>query len=127
MDERTRGILRWLFSFDGCVDRRTWWLACGGWLLFACLVNTVDGDRDDPSAWASLVLLVSLWPMLAFTVRRWHDRGRSGLWSFVIFVPFVGFLFILIELGFLGTLPLNENAYLAGLAQRKAPSFPHAG
>jgi uncharacterized membrane protein YhaH (DUF805 family) len=126
MREEVHHILRLLFSFDGYVNRRTWWLACGGWLLFVCFVATLDGDRDDPSDWASLVVLVSLWPLLAFSVRRLHDRGKSGVWLFMIFVP-LGFFWALVELGFLDTMPLAENAYLSAQRQQRGISSPNVG
>jgi uncharacterized membrane protein YhaH (DUF805 family) len=106
--------LRFLFSFDGCVSRRNWWLTWGGWLLFAMFVNTLDGDRDEPSTWASMVMLVSFWPLLAVTVKRWHDRGKSGLWLFIGLVPLIGPFWALIELGFLGSTQDYSNPYYHG-------------
>ena len=44
----------------------------------------------------SLYSLAILIPMLAVTVRRLHDTGRSGWWYFICFVPFVGGLILLV-------------------------------
>ena len=44
--------------------------------------------------WAALSLLVAM----SFTVRRWHDLGRSGWWALLSLVPIVNLfcLFILL-------------------------------
>lgn len=47
-------------------------------------------------------LLFILWhlamvlPLLAVTVRRLHDIGRSGWWLLLSFIPFVGFIVIIL-------------------------------
>jgi uncharacterized membrane protein YhaH (DUF805 family) len=44
---------------------------------------------------------VFAWPSLAIYVKRWHDRGKSGWWVLIVFVPIIGYLWLLIECGFL--------------------------
>ena len=34
-------------------------------------------------------------------IKRWHDRDKSGWWSLIAFIPLIGFLWVLIECGFL--------------------------
>jgi uncharacterized membrane protein YhaH (DUF805 family) len=48
-----------------------------------------------------LVVLPSLWIGLVVTVRRLHDRNKSGRWVLVNLVPVVGWLWTLIECGIL--------------------------
>ena len=57
-----------------------------------------------------IVTLLFQWPQYAVAAKRWHDRGKSGWWSLIAFVPVIGGLWALIELGFL---PGEEgvNAY----------------
>jgi uncharacterized membrane protein YhaH (DUF805 family) len=38
---------------------------------------------------------------LAICAKRFHDRGKSGWWVLMAFVPAIGFVWILIELGML--------------------------
>jgi uncharacterized membrane protein YhaH (DUF805 family) len=101
-----------LFSFDGRVSRAPYWLvllavlfidsvafgAVGGFELF-------DGDmiavERKGRFWALLVVLPSLWIGLVATVKRWHDRNKSGRWVLLNLVPVVGWLWTLIECGFL--------------------------
>ena len=56
-----------------------------------------------------LVDLVALglwfWTTLATQVKRWHDRGKSGVWMLVGFIPLIGPLWTLVELMFLGSGP----------------------
>jgi uncharacterized membrane protein YhaH (DUF805 family) len=40
--------------------------------------------------------LATLIPSIAVTVRRLHDTDRTGLWYFIIFVPFIGSIILLI-------------------------------
>ncbi|MDH5331954.1 MAG: DUF805 domain-containing protein, partial [Aquincola sp.] len=40
-----------------------------------------------------------LWPALALSVKRWHDRDKSGWWVLVALIPFIGWLWMLIENG----------------------------
>ena len=49
----------------------------------------------------SILILITLWPALAIYTKRWHDRDKSGWWSLIMFVPIIGGLWMLIELGFL--------------------------
>jgi uncharacterized membrane protein YhaH (DUF805 family) len=113
---------KFLFRFDGRVSRAPYWLA----LLAVLLVDSItfgivggfelfDGDtlaieRKDPSRlWALLVVPPSLWIGLVLSVKRWHDRNKSGRWVLINLVPVVGWLWHLIECGFLrGTIGPNR-------------------
>ena len=41
------------------------------------------------------LVLLSAIPQTSFTIRRLHDLNMSGLWFFVMFVPYLGFLFLI--------------------------------
>ncbi len=49
-----------------------------------------------------IVSLLFLYPTYALYAKRWHDRNKSGWWSLIGFVPIIGGLWLLVELGFLG-------------------------
>jgi uncharacterized membrane protein YhaH (DUF805 family) len=57
-----------------------------------------------------LVMLLLLWPWLAAGVKRCHDRGKSGLWLLLFWVPVLGWLWGFIELGLLSGDP-RPNRY----------------
>ena len=92
-----------LLRLDGRIDRRTWWLwgvaaPLGLALYFTVLLRVVGMS---PRATEVAVNLALLWPALAVSVKRWHDRGKSGWWVLVALVPLAGWLWVLIENGLL--------------------------
>jgi uncharacterized membrane protein YhaH (DUF805 family) len=100
-----------LFSFDGRIGRRTWWLwgvaALLGLAMYATVLLRVAGVSATTTD--TVVNLLLLWPALALSVKRWHDRGKSGWWVLVALVPFVGWLWMLVENGLLrGTASANR-------------------
>lgn len=44
---------------------------------------------------------LGLWWALAVAVKRCHDRGKSGWWVLLAFVPIIGFIWWLVDLGIL--------------------------
>jgi uncharacterized membrane protein YhaH (DUF805 family) len=107
-------VRKLLFSLDGRVSRAPYWLvllavlfidsaafgAIGGFELFDG--DTMAVERKGASRfWALLVVLLSLWLGLVVTVKRWHDRNKSGRWVLLNLVPVVGWLWTLVECGFL--------------------------
>ncbi|MBV7329929.1 DUF805 domain-containing protein [Chloroflexi bacterium TSY] len=44
---------------------------------------------------------MALWPNLAVSAKRWHDRDKSGWWSLIVLIPIIGVIWMLIEVGFL--------------------------
>ena len=100
-----------LFGFDGRIGRRTWWLwgvaAMLGLAMYATVLLRVAGVSA--TATDTVVNLLLLWPAVALSVKRWHDRGKSGWWVLVALVPFVGWLWMLVENGLLkGTAGPNK-------------------
>jgi uncharacterized membrane protein YhaH (DUF805 family) len=102
------------FSFSGRISRQTYWL---GYILpalaigFAAgLIDAANGHHGAGIGPASLITTAFwLWPGTAAMVKRCHDRGKSGWWVLLVFVPLVGALWSLVELGCLrGTDRANE-------------------
>ena len=95
---------RWLlFSFDGRIGRRSWWLwgaaVMIGMAIYLTAVLRIAGVSKDTTD--LLVNLLLLWPALAISVKRWHDRDKPGWWVLMAFVPVVGWIWVLIENGLL--------------------------
>jgi uncharacterized membrane protein YhaH (DUF805 family) len=100
-----------LFSFKGRVPRHIWWLygvlALIGAGLLAVTLLSIAGI--DPLSAESLVNVLLLWPALAVSIKRWHDRNKSGWWVLVGLLPLVGWIWVLIENGMLrGTMGPNR-------------------
>jgi len=106
-------------SFEGRTRRQNFWIGVIIlWLIEGVVYSFLwmpsfagAAMRGNPFAIASvlsvhslvgdLVFLALLWPSLALQVKRWHDRDKSGWFVLVNLIPFIGWLWTLIECGFL--------------------------
>lgn len=115
--------MSFLFGLHGRIDRRQWWL---GHLLnvvllmaftfaFAALgnsglqtlVSSKGGLGLAPVVGASLTCF---WISLASTVKRYHDRNKSGWWAAITLVPGIGLIWSFIECGLMPGTP-GTNTY----------------
>jgi uncharacterized membrane protein YhaH (DUF805 family) len=94
---------RMLFDPRGRISRRSFWLwgvlaliAAG---TFAHALLGIARVRRETAEHIVNVLL--LWPAIATSAKRWHDRGKSAWWVLVVLVPVLGWLWALVENGFL--------------------------
>ncbi len=101
MDDIDWGHL--LFGFSGRINRVGFW--AGMVLVYAVIFSTVmiGFAVNQPVMWGivSIVNLVTISMWVAISIKRWHDRGKSGWWILIVFVPVIGYLWMLIETGFL--------------------------
>jgi uncharacterized membrane protein YhaH (DUF805 family) len=99
-----RSIWWILFAFDGRIPRRTYW---GGTLgMIVVFYGVAFGSMaifGDKSPVTSVILLILdipvIWISLAVQIKRWHDRDKSGFWVFINFIPLIGGIWALVELG----------------------------
>ena len=47
------------------------------------------------------LFVLAMWINIAVTIKRYHDRGKPGVWFLMMFVPYIGSIWILVECGFL--------------------------
>ena len=87
-----------LFSFEGRINRKTYWAF---YIPVFILCAFAGIGYKDWNAFRFLVVLILLWPGIAVQIKRWHDRNKSGYWVFINFIPFIGAIWVTIELGFL--------------------------
>ncbi len=109
-----------LFSFSGRIGRAKWWLSQLAvvmiWVIvigaFALFVQTVDpsaehaeGELSNGGLSTLIALLsaivLSTWINLAGTVKRFHDRDKSGFWFLITLIPFIGPIWLIVECGVL--------------------------
>jgi uncharacterized membrane protein YhaH (DUF805 family) len=105
-------IVSLLFSLKGRVPRKTYWLYMLAAVVAALVpfYPFVEMGSETQEIYINVVSLVFFWPGIAIQVKRWHDIDSSGVWFFVIFVPFIGGLWALIANGFMrGT--TGDNLY----------------
>jgi uncharacterized membrane protein YhaH (DUF805 family) len=107
---------KFLFSFEGRISRKAYWIYFVVSLLLGIGLQVAaigtGGFSMDPNAappsipiWFWLVQIPLLWIGLAVMAKRWHDQDRSGWWTLLILIPFLGFLIVIIMLGFIGGTP----------------------
>src|SRR5438105_1604639 len=117
------------FSFEGRLRRQDLWLCTLVLIVVVGVLKSVvavmfgpmvllSADYS-PMRWAAMsgmsggfgvVALVLLWPTLAIGVKRCHDRNKSGLWMVLAFIPVIGWIWWLVELGLLDGTP-GPNSY----------------
>lgn len=114
--------MRFLFDFRGCIGRLEWWfLQFISMVIFmaGCVIivhafmldaNTsfmelanYQAENAEPNAFVAILglplILITAWIGFTASVKRYHDRGKSGFWTLIVFIPF-GSIFYIIECGF---------------------------
>lgn len=116
------------FKFSGRASRAEYWW--WGLIQFAGLALCLTGDIIkltgvetpplNPIEYLSFVfVLLTVAPNLSVTIRRLHDTGRSGLWYFILLVPFIGGIWFLI----LMVLPSEKDDNIYGPPWRNDKSW----
>lgn len=99
------------FSLNGRIGRQEYWLGFIP-ILIGYSISFEMMDSNDTEGLGVLLMLALFWCSIAMTVKRWHDRGKSGWWILINIIPWVGPIWSFIELGFLrGTEGPNEFNY----------------
>jgi uncharacterized membrane protein YhaH (DUF805 family) len=99
-----------LLGFEGRISRSFFWLIQVPLIVIAWMY----AQHVDPllARWfpysvfegltVALVLAAPLiWVQCAITVKRFHDRNKSGFWSLLLLLPVLGWAWILLECGLL--------------------------
>jgi len=109
-----------LFSFKGRATRKQYWfmVVLASPFLFVAVLLNIHIGQDPLDGDGIFVMLPVVWPSLAASVRRWHDRDKSAWWLLLNLVPFIGAIWTLVENGFLeGT--VGSNRYGQDLIERE--------
>ena len=109
-----------LFSFEGRIARKTYWLS----LIAASLIGGLSiltviyvlgslGVNDALLGVLALFFYIPfIWISLAIPVKRWHDRNKSGWWVLISIIPLIGPIWVFIENGCLpGDLESNDYGF----------------
>jgi uncharacterized membrane protein YhaH (DUF805 family) len=125
------GIVGDWFSFQGRASRKTYWLHYVvvsmalnvGLDLVVWPLSHFAGGRGDAGAAGLSSPGLQVLPSVVFCIgalvlfiggfaggaKRCHDRDRSGWFQLIVLIPFIGPLWLLVELGFLrGTQGMNR-------------------
>ncbi len=122
------GLVSLLFSFKGRINRAQYWLGSlgvgfGAGLLAAmafviAMPDPVSMKSSGAGGAMLLVLLLALvmvlaaWCGMAIQIKRFHDRGQSGLWSLLPIVPMLGMFSALVSAIMSGATPAETGAAL---------------
>ncbi len=83
---------------QGRVSRKDFLL---GWIVpswgFLILVNILDGFLTQ-GLLAALAGLAVIYPAIVVSIRRCHDRGRTGWFLLLSLIPFIGFIWYIVDL-----------------------------
>jgi len=111
-------MMNFLFGIQGRIGRLQWWgaqlilfgIITVPFLMFAGKLSGLSKPEMEQVIQENLgsgivvfllLYVLCVWIGVATTVKRYHDRDKSGFWYLIIFVPFIGGLWQLIECGFL--------------------------
>ena len=91
------GLIEMLFSADGRIGRREYWLwsivvnvaalvlqhyAFGHWTVAPAFLDALFYQSqwvpDDITLVYFLLFALTLWPVVCLNAKRWHDRGKPG-------------------------------------------------
>jgi len=114
-----RGLIWLLLSFDGRINRAKFWLfevVSTVILIIAVRLDEVlglDVLGDDPETKYHpifmIVFFATIYPSICILGKRWHDHNKSAWMILIKLIPFVGWLWTLIQCGFLrGTVGDNQ-------------------
>lgn len=92
---------KFLFSFEGRINRRTYWLRFGVPLFLIVLAAAIAAPPPAFGEVMSVMVLLTLWPAVAVGAKRCHDRNRPAWFLLICLLPLIGNIWLLIELGFL--------------------------
>jgi len=109
-----------LFSFRGRLRRVDYWIYSAA--IFLVLVSLCAGagailgvdlaDQTDPRGVMiqGIAVVLLMWPNLAVCAKRAHDRNQSGWWVLLSFLPVIGNVWMIVNLGILRGTP-DDNKY----------------
>ena len=82
-------LQQWLFSIKGRIGRRDFWIWIAIWIVTMSALFTLAGSNLLNLQTGAFILVCLLWPTAAVTIKRLHDRGKSGLWALVVILAWM--------------------------------------
>ena len=108
----------WKFLFlslEGRINRAKFWAGIGVFIAISIVANILDAllgttVGQGVGIISIIVGIAMIWPAIMLYAKRWHDRNKSGWWTLSAFVPFIGAIWIIVELGILRGTP-GDNRF----------------
>src|SRR4029079_12799493 len=95
-----------LFGFEGRIGRIAFWLVqlpllavFGGffWRSDPLLARSFPYSVSEGLTFALVLAAPLIWIQCAIIIKRCHDRGKSGFWALLLFLPVFGWVWLLID------------------------------
>jgi len=91
-------------SFEGRIARSTFWVGILVILGISIVLNVIDAVAGlqfggGVGILGTIFAIAAIYPAIALYAKRWHDRNKSGWWTLIGFVPIIGAIWIIVELG----------------------------
>ena len=96
-----------LTSYEGRINRAKFWAGLGVMFvgaIVAMLLDNLLGTNFNGMPYGfiyAIYILAALYLIFSVYAKRWHDRDKSGWWTLIALVPFIGAIWLLVELGIL--------------------------
>ena len=105
-----------LFSFDGEIDRTEFWKGVAAIAIFggvAAWLADALGTEYDPNMWiGGPAWPIGAWMFTAVGAKRCRDRGKPGWVMIFAFVPLIGVIWYVVELGMLAHRDAADGPFL---------------
>tara|TARA_B110000908_G_C10089365_1_gene373286 strand:+ start:382 stop:768 length:387 start_codon:yes stop_codon:yes gene_type:complete len=88
------GVFKKYAVFSGRARRKEYWMFTVVNLGVVFVLSALTPLLDFPVG--TVYILAVFIPMLAVTVRRLHDTGRSAWWLLISLIPLIGYIVLLI-------------------------------
>jgi len=104
------------FSFKGRITRTEYWLAN---ILIAAGVIIIGKLCENRLSEIVVFILCApfFWAYFTVLVKRLHDRNKTAMWLFLMLIPFLGWTWLYIELGFMPAKVPNRYLYINSEAE----------
>ncbi len=90
-------VLKNYVGFRGRARRKEYWMFTLINAIVGAIINVIQLILGLELPYLSMLyLLATFLPVLALAIRRLHDTDRSGAWALLFFVPFIGWLVLLV-------------------------------
>ncbi len=90
-------VLKNYVGFSGRTRRKEYWMFTLINAIVGAIINVIQLILGLELPYLSMLyLLATFLPVLALAIRRLHDTDRSGAWALLFFVPFIGWLVLLV-------------------------------
>ncbi len=87
-----------LLTYTGRINRQRYWAYVLVAIAIAIVASIIDGILGGQVV-GTLVSLAMLYPGICVSIKRWHDRDKSGWWILIVLIPIVGWIWSFVEVG----------------------------